>query len=72
MKDVLFYYRLEHWDVNNENLHGDFYERQTGDANTTMQMFHDVHALDPAVKLCLNDFGIIAPRYNQTAPVRKY
>lgn len=62
---------LEHWDVNNENLHGDFFERGTGDANITMQIFRDVHALDPTVKLFLNDFGIIAPRYNQMATAMK-
>ena len=31
--------RLEHWDVNNEDLHGDFFERHTGNPNITMQMF---------------------------------
>lgn len=51
--------RLEHWDVNNENLHGDFYERQTGNPNITMKMFQDIHQVDQNVKLFLNEFAIV-------------
>lgn len=50
---------VEHWDVNNENLHGDWYEKATGDPNITMKMFHDVHAVDPSAKLFLNEFGVM-------------
>lgn len=50
---------LDHWDINNENLHGDWYEQQTGNANVTMEMFNDVNALDSHPKLFLNDFGIL-------------
>ena len=56
---IVCYLRLEHWDVNNENLHGDWYEQQTGNANVTMEMFNDVNALDPHTRLFLNDFGIL-------------
>ena len=55
--------------MNNENLHGDFYEHRTGDANITMQMFHDVHAVDENAKLFLNDYAIIETRGNQIATV---
>ena len=65
----LQYYRLEHWDVNNENLHGDFYERQTGDANITMKMFRDMYALDQTTKLFLNDYNVIKYSGNQLATV---
>jgi GH35 family endo-1,4-beta-xylanase len=51
--------RVKHWDVNNENIHGDWYEQTTGDPNITMKMFHDAHAVDPNVKLFLNDFGVM-------------
>ncbi|XP_060607339.1 anti-sigma-I factor RsgI6-like [Ruditapes philippinarum] len=50
---------VKHWDVNNENIHGDWYEQTTGDPNITMKMFHDAHAVDPNVKLFLNDFGVM-------------
>ena len=63
-------FRLEHWDVNNENQHGDFYERQSWDVNITMQMFRDVHAIDPDVKLFLNDYGILESSRNQKATVK--
>ena len=65
----LQYCRLEHWDVNNENLHGDFYERQTGDANITMKMFRDMYALDQTTELFLNDYNVIKYSGNQLATV---
>ena len=65
----IFFYRLEHWDVNNENLHGDYYEQRTGDPNITMEMFRDIHAVDQDVKLFLNDFAIIETRGQQKATV---
>lgn len=57
--DLFSVHRVEHWDVNNEDIHGDFYEQKTGNANVTMDMFRDVHAVDPDVKLFLNEFGIL-------------
>ena len=65
----LFCFSLEHWNVNNENLHGDFFEKKTGDANITMKMFEDVHATEPTVKLFLNDYGIMEARGCQKAIV---
>ena len=60
--------RVEHWDVNNEDLHGDFYERHTGNPNITMQMFREINSVDPQVKLFLNDYAIMArDEYNQNA-----
>ncbi|XP_052221972.1 anti-sigma-I factor RsgI6-like isoform X2 [Dreissena polymorpha] len=50
---------VRHWDVNNENLHGDFYEQRTRDPNITMKMFSSVHKVDPNALLFLNDFGIM-------------
>ncbi|XP_060075885.1 uncharacterized protein LOC132555553 [Ylistrum balloti] len=51
--------RLAHWDVNNENLHDDFYERTTGNINITMDMFRDMNAAEPNTELFLNDFGVV-------------
>ena len=48
-----------HWDVNNEQLHGDFYEQKTRDVNLTSQMFHEVRARDSDVTLFLNDYNIV-------------
>jgi len=66
---MFLYFRLQHWDVNNEALHGDFYERRTGNANITMDMFRDVHAIDPNVKLFLNDYHVME---NTTTTVTLY
>lgn len=62
---------LQHWDVNNEHQHGDYYERRTGDANVTMNMFNDVRSIDPDVKLFFNDYAIIETRGNQKATAIK-
>ena len=50
---------LVHWDVNNEQLHGDFYEQKTRDTNITSQIFQEVKARDPDVTLFLNDYNIV-------------
>ncbi|XP_033748203.1 anti-sigma-I factor RsgI6-like isoform X2 [Pecten maximus] len=51
--------RLAHWDVNNEALHDDFYERKTGNVNITMDMFRDMNAEESNTKLFLNDFAVV-------------
>lgn len=53
-------FRLEHWDVNNENVHGNFYEEATGHVNITMDIFSAVRSMDPKPKLFLNDFAIVS------------
>ena len=65
------HFRVEHWDVNNENLHGDFYERHTGNPNITMQMLRDIHNVDQNVKLFLNEFGIVEGGNGNVATVSK-
>ncbi|KAH9520347.1 Anti-sigma-I factor RsgI6 [Bulinus truncatus] len=52
--------KLEHWDVNNELLHGHFFESHTGDPLYSRHMFQAVHATDPHPKLFLNDFNVVA------------
>ncbi|GFR61195.1 endo-1,4-beta-xylanase [Elysia marginata] len=52
--------KLGHWDVNNELLHGNYYEEKTNDPDFTKQMFQKVHAEDPTPKLFLNDYGAVA------------
>ncbi|CAL1545357.1 unnamed protein product [Lymnaea stagnalis] len=52
--------KLAHWDVDNELLHGHFFETKTGDPNYTHHMFQAVHAADPTPKLFLNDYNVVA------------
>ncbi|XP_069134886.1 uncharacterized protein [Argopecten irradians] len=51
--------RLAHWDVNNEVLHGDFFERKTGNVDITMDMFRNMSVADPDTKLFINDFAVV-------------
>ncbi|PVD26379.1 hypothetical protein C0Q70_14053 [Pomacea canaliculata] len=51
---------LEHWDVNNENLHGKWYQNQLNEPNYNLELFRIAHAADPNVKLFLNDYGVVA------------
>lgn len=52
--------RVEHWDVNNEMLHGDYFENTFHDADYSKKVFKTVHQLDPSVTLFLNDFNVVA------------
>ncbi|KAH3797048.1 hypothetical protein DPMN_150623 [Dreissena polymorpha] len=57
---------VRHWDVNNDNLHFDFYEQRTRDPNITMKMFSSVHKVDPNVQLFLTDYGIMVHNMAQS------
>ncbi|XP_061166383.1 uncharacterized protein LOC133175304 [Saccostrea echinata] len=59
--------RLVHWDVNNENLHGDYFERHTRDPDITHKMFQWIHSQDPSIKLFLNDYNILSQSSMTTA-----
>ncbi|BFY97335.1 hypothetical protein BsWGS_00375 [Bradybaena similaris] len=52
--------KLSHWDVNNELLHGRFFEDGTGDENYTFHMFQGIHAADHHPALFLNDYDVVA------------
>ena len=45
--------------MNNEQLHGDFYENSTGDVFMTQWMFEQVRQRDVNVTLFLNDYALI-------------
>lgn len=51
---------VEHWDVNNENLHGTFFQDHTHDQNYNLEIFRIAHRADPDVKLFLNDYNVVA------------
>lgn len=55
-----FTFRLPHWDVNNEQLHGDFFENKTGDPDYLTKAFQMAHSIDPSVKLFTNDYSVLA------------
>ncbi len=48
---------LEHWDINNEMTHGNFYG-----IPMTARMHKRVKQLDPDVKATVNDYHVISPR----------
>ena len=50
---------MVHWDVNNEQLHGEFYENKTGDLDVMTKLFKEVKKYDENALLFLNDFAIV-------------
>ena len=57
---LLYHYRVTHWDVNNEDLHGAFFKTKTGDTKIIDQMFYQVQTHDNNVLLFLNDYSIVS------------
>ncbi|KAK7106458.1 hypothetical protein V1264_017712 [Littorina saxatilis] len=51
---------LEHWDVNNENLHGHWFEERLHDNNYNIEVFRIAHNADPTMKLFLNEYNVVA------------
>ena len=51
---------IVHWDVNNENLHGMWYEEKTNSTQITESMITEMRHYDPKVKLFLNDYDVFA------------
>ena len=57
-------FRLAHWDVNNEMLAHDFYQRVYGSSRIRDDMFLRARARDPGSKLFLNDYNVISNKAN--------
>lgn len=57
---VTCFCRLPHWDVNNENVHGDFYAQKLHDPDITVWMFNEAHNADPNSLLFLNDYNVVS------------
>ncbi|XP_070213102.1 uncharacterized protein [Littorina saxatilis] len=51
--------KVEHWDVQNEFLHGHWYEETMKDPHVSENIFKMARPLDPKVKLYLNDFTAV-------------
>ena len=50
--------KVDHWDINNEMLHGNFFESATGDPDIRVKMFQMVQAKDPNVLRMVNDWNV--------------
>ena len=51
---------MVHWDVNNEQLHGQFFETSSGNPWILSYMFLETRARDSDVTLFLNDYNIVS------------
>lgn len=76
IKSVMSKYRNEffHWDINNELLHFDFYDKKLG-PNATLDMFKKVHRADPLTTPFLNEYNIIEtcdPKANVDSYIEKF
>lgn len=59
LQDLLSRYRgkFKHYDVNNEMLHGSFYQDRLG-KDIRAYMFREAHRLDPSAALFVNDYNV--------------
>ena len=53
-------FRLEHWDVNNENLHGQWFQDRLEEPDYNLEIFRLAHQRDINVKLFLNDYNVVS------------
>ena len=51
--------KIVHWDVNNEMLHGTFFQDRLGEGIHAW-MFKQAHEIDPQAKLFVNEFNILS------------
>ncbi|XP_041355120.1 endo-1,4-beta-xylanase 1-like [Gigantopelta aegis] len=51
---------VEHWDVNNENLHHFYYQNKLHDINYNLDVFRQAHQAAPNVKMFLNEYDVVA------------
>ena len=55
--------------MNNENLHGQWYQDRLHDPDYNLELFRIAHHADPNVKLFLNDYSVVA--YGSSTSVRQ-
>jgi GH35 family endo-1,4-beta-xylanase len=60
LKSVVHRYKGQviHWDVNNENVHFNFFENKFG-SGASAKLFRQVHQIDPNAVLFLNDYNTL-------------
>ena len=56
---------VEHWDINNEMLHGQFFVDATGDPFVRADMFKKVEELSPSTMRFVNDYDILLYEVNE-------
>ena len=56
---------MEHWDINNEMLHGQFFVDATGDPFVRADMFKKVEELSPSTMRFVNDYDILLYEVNE-------
>jgi endo-1,4-beta-xylanase len=57
--------KFVHWDVNNEMLHGTFYQDRLGESIRPW-MFQAAHAIDPNCRLFVNDYNVVSGSETET------
>nr|KAG5712883.1 hypothetical protein BaRGS_007480 [Batillaria attramentaria] len=62
---------LPHWDVNNEILHGHWFQDRLHDPNFSLEIFRLAHRTDPNVKLFLNDYNVVAAGWSTDEYLRQ-
>ncbi|XP_046558097.1 endo-1,4-beta-xylanase 1-like [Haliotis rubra] len=50
---------VEHWDVNNENLHGFWYQNTLNDRDYNLDIFRNAHQAGPNVKMFPSDYSVV-------------
>lgn len=60
-----------HWDVSNEMLHFDFYERRLG-PDASLHFFQTAHTSDPLATLFMNDFNVVETCCDVNSTVDSY
>lgn len=73
IQSLMSRYREEfiHWDVSNEMLHFDFYERRLG-PNATLCFFQTAHESDPLATLFMNEFNVVETCSDANSTVDNY
>ncbi|XP_046557975.1 anti-sigma-I factor RsgI6-like isoform X1 [Haliotis rubra] len=51
---------VEHWDVDNENLHGFWFQNTLNDRDYNLEIFRIAHQAGPNVKMFLNDYSVVS------------
>nr|GMC87438.1 endo-1,4-beta-xylanase 5-like [Ipomoea batatas] len=60
-----------HWDVDNEMLHYNFYEKRLG-PNASLEFFQTVQGADPLAKLFVNDYNVVESCNDMNSSVDAY
>ncbi|WOL05936.1 hypothetical protein Cni_G14667 [Canna indica] len=60
-----------HWDVSNEMLHFDFYERRLG-SDASMEFFRTAQQSDPLARLFMNEFNVVETCSDPKSTVDSY